>query len=122
MDQQHSMTLPRTFYRIARTSHYRLFCGKIRTSAPSGRFTNVQCTADADRSIVATALDLLQQSYTAPVLIKCDETYILILCLTFIQATPIGLLNRPLHKTPGLYLERSGYNEIHERHCRVYSS
>ena len=34
-------------------------CAKIRTSAPSGRLANVQCTADADRSIVATALDLL---------------------------------------------------------------
>ena len=37
-------------------------CGKIHTSAPSGRLANVQCIADADRSIVTTALDLLQQS------------------------------------------------------------
>ena len=41
-------------------------------------------------------------------MIKSDDTDILILCLAFIQPTLIGLLNRPLHKTPGLYLERSG--------------
>ena len=35
-------------------------CGKIHTSAPSGRFTNGQFTVDGDRSTVTTALDLLQ--------------------------------------------------------------
>ena len=63
MDQQHSMT-PENF--LSNSKNKQAFidflCGKIHTSAPSGRLTNVQCTVDADRNTVATALDLLQQS------------------------------------------------------------
>ena len=96
LDQSSAWTSKRTCFLsnpINKQGFINLLCDTI-TSAPScSKIELRQCEADADTEIVSTAVEHLHSN--KPVLLKADDTDILVLCLH-------------QERSNGLYLERCG--------------